>query len=70
MADHPPEVLPHQQPVDEVLAALHTDAQLGLSEAEAGARLERYGRNELMADAQCRRGGNFLGNFRTVLMAP
>lgn len=37
---------PYQQPVDEALTTLRTDAQHGLSEGEARARLERYGRNE------------------------
>jgi Ca2+-transporting ATPase len=38
---------PHSQPVAELLASLHSDAGAGLSSAEAHARLERYGRNEL-----------------------
>ena len=40
----------YQQSIDEVLAALNTDPRLGLSEAEARARLEKYGRNELTAE--------------------
>jgi Ca2+-transporting ATPase len=40
----------YRRPVDEVLAALGADAQLGLSEAEARARLDRYGKNELTAE--------------------
>ena len=40
----------YHQSVDEVLAALGTDAQRGLSEAEARARLEAYGKNELTAE--------------------
>ena len=40
----------YQQSVDEVLAALASDAQLGLSAAEARARLARYGKNELTAE--------------------
>jgi magnesium-transporting ATPase (P-type) len=40
----------YQQRPDEVLAALNTDARLGLSEAEARARLKEYGRNELTAE--------------------
>ncbi|MGH9883090.1 MAG: cation-transporting P-type ATPase, partial [Pyrinomonadaceae bacterium] len=40
----------YQQRLDEVLAALNTDPRLGLSQAEAQARLEQYGRNELTAE--------------------
>jgi Ca2+-transporting ATPase len=40
----------YQQPVDEVLAALDTEARSGLSPWEARARLERYGTNELTAE--------------------
>lgn len=35
-----------RQPVGEVLAALGTDARLGLSEGEARARLQRHGCNK------------------------
>ncbi len=37
----------HAKPVDEVLAALETDAARGLSEREAAVRLEQYGPNAL-----------------------
>ena len=40
---------PYRQTVDEVLAALETDARSGLSQRQAQERLERYGRNELAA---------------------
>jgi Ca2+-transporting ATPase len=40
----------YRQPVQQVLTAIATNAELGLSEAEARARLERYGRNELTAE--------------------
>ncbi len=45
-----PETDAYRQSVDQVLAGLDTDARLGLSEAEARARLERHGRNELTAE--------------------
>jgi P-type Ca2+ transporter type 2C len=35
-------------PADEVIAGLDSDARIGLSSAEAAARLVRYGRNELV----------------------
>ena len=41
----------YQQPVDELLAVLGTDARRGLGGAEARARLEKFGRNELTAEA-------------------
>ena len=40
----------YQQEVDEVLLALGTDAQRGLSDGEARARLERYGKDDLTAE--------------------
>ena len=36
--------------VEDVLAALGTDPERGLSQAEARARLDSHGRNELTAD--------------------
>jgi P-type Ca2+ transporter type 2C len=62
------EANPYQQPVDEVLAALATDAQLGLSESEARARLERYGRNELTAEKPVPGWRKFLAQFQDVLV--
>ena len=44
------ETASYRQPVDEALAALGTDAQLGLSEREVRARLASVGRNELAAE--------------------
>jgi hypothetical protein len=38
----------YQQRLDEVLAALNTDPGLGLSQAEARWRREKFGRNERM----------------------
>ena len=39
--------MPHRLPAEDVVAALGSDALHGLSEAEAGRRLERYGPNRL-----------------------
>ena len=58
----------YQQRVDEVLAALGTDARRGLSEAEARARLERYGRNELTAEKPMPAWRKFLAQFQDVLV--
>jgi magnesium-transporting ATPase (P-type) len=40
----------YQQSVDEVLLALGTDGRRGLSDGEARARLESFGKNELTAE--------------------
>ncbi len=42
-----PDTNPYRQSAEEALAALATEAELELTEDEARARLERYGRNEL-----------------------
>jgi Ca2+-transporting ATPase len=58
----------YRQPVDELVAVLDTDARLGLSEAEARARLESYGRNELAAEKPVPAWRKFLGQFEDVLV--
>src|SRR6185503_10383433 len=58
----------YQQPVEEVLTTLRTDARHGLSEGEAQARLERYGRNELTAEKPVPRWRKFLAQFQDVLV--
>jgi len=63
--DQPPA---YRQPVDEVLAELHTDARRGLSEQEARARLEKYGRNELTAEKPVPAWKKFLAQFQDVLV--
>jgi Ca2+-transporting ATPase len=59
---------PYQQTVGELLAALATDARRGLSEAEARARLEQYGRNELAAEKLVPGWKKFLAQFQNVLV--
>ena len=59
---------PYRQAADEVLAALGTDASLGLSEPEAQARLERFGRNELTAEKPVPWWRKFLAQFQNVLV--
>src|SRR6185369_14921913 len=58
----------YQQSVDEVLAALASDAQLGLSVAEARGRLEKYGKNELTAEKPVPAWRKFLAQFQDVLV--
>ncbi|MCK6561793.1 cation-translocating P-type ATPase [candidate division KSB1 bacterium] len=59
---------PYQQPVEEVLAAFDTDAHRGLSKAEARARLETYGKNELTAEKPVPWWRKFLAQFQNVLV--
>ena len=58
----------YRQPVQQVLTAIATNAELGLSEAEARARLERYGRNELTAEKPVPAWRKFLAQFQDVLV--
>ena len=66
--DQPHAAEPHRKSVDEVLAALQTDAHSGLSQAEARLRLERSGRNELTAEAPVTAWRKFLAQFTDVLV--
>ena len=50
------------------MAALASDAERGLGQAEARARLERHGRNELTAERPVPAWRKFLGQFRDVLV--
>jgi P-type Ca2+ transporter type 2C len=58
----------YRQGVDEVLAALDTDARRGLSQDEARARLARYGPNELTAESPVPLWMKFLAQFKDVLV--
>jgi Ca2+-transporting ATPase len=58
----------YRQPFEEVLAALATDARLGLSDAEAHARLQSHGRNELTAEKPAPAWKKFLSQFRDPLV--
>ncbi|HUF94322.1 MAG TPA: HAD-IC family P-type ATPase, partial [Candidatus Limnocylindria bacterium] len=58
----------YRHPVDDVVAALATDARRGLSGEEARARLQRHGRNELTAETPVPGWRKFLGQFRDVLV--
>jgi P-type Ca2+ transporter type 2C len=58
----------YRHTVDDVLKALATDAERGLSQAEARARLQRYGRNELTAEKPISAWRKFLAQFRDVLV--
>ena len=59
---------PYLLPVDDVLAALGTDARSGLPQSEAQDRLGRYGRNELSAEKPLPAWRKFLHQFTDVLV--
>jgi Ca2+-transporting ATPase len=59
---------PYQQEVANTLLSLQSDADSGLSEAEARERLERYGRNELNAEEPVPAWRKFLAQFADVLV--
>ena len=59
---------PYRQRLEEVLAEFGSDARLGLTEAEARARLGRHGRNELTAEAPVPAWRKFLAQFQDVLV--
>src|SRR3954471_4828626 len=58
----------YRQSSAEVLAAFHSDADRGLDEGEARARLERYGRNELAATPPPPAWMRFAAQFRDLLV--
>jgi len=58
----------YRQPAEAVVVALATDARRGLSQAEARARLDRHGRNELTAEKPVPAWRKVLGQFRDVLV--
>ncbi|MET0391220.1 MAG: cation-translocating P-type ATPase [Polyangiales bacterium] len=59
---------PYLQSSAEVLRALESDPQRGLSEHEAEARLTRYGHNELTAEPGLPAWRRFLAQFQDVLV--
>jgi Ca2+-transporting ATPase len=63
-----PELPPYRQTVEQVLAALGSDAQRGLSVEEARERLTRYGPNELTAEQPVPAWRRFLAQFQDTLV--
>jgi Ca2+-transporting ATPase len=59
---------PYRTSANEAIAALGSDARLGLSEGEARARLERHGRNELTAERPVPGWKKFLAQFADPLV--
>ena len=58
----------YRQSVDEVIALLRTDGHRGLEAADASARLEQHGRNELAAEKPVPKWRRFLAQFEDVLV--
>jgi P-type Ca2+ transporter type 2C len=59
---------PYRLTADETLAALGSDAKVGLTNDEARARLERYGKNELAAEKPVPAWKKFLAQFKNPLV--
>ncbi len=59
---------PYRISADEAVAAVGSDARLGLSESEARARLERHGKNELAAETPVPGWKKFLAQFADPLV--
>jgi len=59
---------PYRLTVGEVLAAFDADAERGLTEADAKARLDRFGPNRLAAQKPIPAWRKFLGQFTDVLV--
>ncbi|MCT8990483.1 cation-translocating P-type ATPase [Chelativorans sp. SCAU2101] len=68
MALMPGDGEPHQRTIEDVLAALGTDAGQGLTEAEATARLDRFGLNQIQAGRAVPAWQKFLSQFTDVLV--
>ncbi len=62
------ELPPYRQTVAAVVAALAVDPRAGLSSAEARARLERHGKNELATERPQPAWRKFLAQFQDVLV--
>ena len=59
---------PYHLPAEQVLAALGTDAQSGLSQTQAQERLERHGANELVKESPAPEWKKLLGQFTNILV--
>ena len=68
MSTTTPQISAYQQTIEQVLVALGTDPQKGLSTAEARARLERHGKNELTTERPVPAWRKFLAQFQDVLV--
>jgi Ca2+-transporting ATPase len=67
-SDLPDASVAYQQPVDDLIASLDTDVTRGLSQDQVRTRLERYGRNELIAEPPVPAWRRFVAQFEDVLV--
>lgn len=58
----------YRQAIDDVIRALGTSVQHGLSEREAQSRLQQHGRNELLSEPPLAAWRRFLAQFQDVLV--
>ena len=58
----------YRQSAEDVLALFRSNAENGLSEAEAKSRLEKYGNNELISEPPTPEWKKFLAQFKDVLV--
>ncbi len=70
MSESPPIVSyeAYRKPVEDVIASLRSDAQRGLTTADARERLDRYGRNELLSEPPMPAWRRFVAQFQNVLV--
>ncbi len=59
---------PYRQAADQVLRGVASDAERGLNSAEAQTRLQKHGRNELVAEKPVPAWRKFLAQFQDVLV--
>src|SRR5688572_2634677 len=67
-SEAPDQSHPHRQRAEDVVAALGTDAQRGLTDEEARSRLEKSGPNELATETPVPAWRRFIAQFRNVLV--
>ena len=67
-SDTPVVSIAYRQQIEDVVAALGTDAQHGLTDQDARTRLQRDGRNELAAEKPIPAWRRFLAQFEDVLV--
>src|SRR5688572_17183482 len=60
--------VPYRETMDRVLTELATDREKGLSSDDIRRRLDKYGRNELVAEAPIPGWKKFLAQFKDVLV--
>ncbi|MGB9928613.1 MAG: cation-translocating P-type ATPase [Methanosarcina sp.] len=68
MTIQPDNTISYHQSVEEVLTGLGTDTRNGLSGKEAQERLEKYGKNELLAEKPVPAWKKFLEQFQDILV--